>query len=147
MNVEEFRKKIKIDLRIVVDNQIFKIEQLVKFRYDDGSFYIKCYLQNGFVLADDLNDNIFVFVKEIQSDIQLPFSENLEFDGKKFEFLFEAHAVAEEIWGKELFKKSEGEKFWDYKSEDESYLSLGIHDETGKRQDFYGKIIKDVEFL
>ena len=53
--------------------------------------------------------------------------------------------MAEEVYGAELadggFGKGEGEAFWDYKSQDNSYLSLGVNDKTGKRQDFYGKIV------
>ena len=52
--------------------------------------------------------------------------------------------MAEEIYGELAdggFKKGDGEKFWDYKSEDNGYLSLGINDKTGDRMDFYGKII------
>ena len=70
-----------------------------------------------------------------------PFPEKFEFDAKKFNFLYSAHAVAEEIQGEEIFEKGDGEKFWDYKSEDNSYLNLGIDDKTGERADFYGNII------
>lgn len=147
MNVEEFRKNIKAGSKVIADGREFIAEQVIKFRYDDGSFYIKCFLTDGFVLADDSNDDFFVLVKEIQNDIREPFPESLEHDGKQFKFLFEAHAVAEESQGKEIFKKGDSEKFWDYESKDGSYLSLGIHDQTGERQDFYGKTIGEVEVL
>ncbi|EKE20136.1 MAG: hypothetical protein ACD_8C00051G0005 [uncultured bacterium] len=147
MKVEEFRKNIKAGSKVVADGQEFDVEQVVKFRFDDGNFYIKCFLSDGFVLADDSNDDFFVLVKEIKNDISEPFPESLEYDGKKFNFLFEAHAVAEETEGKEIFKFGEGERFWDYESEDGSYLSLGIHDQTGERQDFYGKTIEEVEVV
>jgi len=80
-------------------------------------------------------------VKKIKTLFVQPFSEELEFDAKKFKFLYTAHAIAEEVEGEEIFKKGDGETFWDYKSEDNSYLSLGIEDKTGERMDFYGKII------
>lgn len=147
MDVEEFRKNIKAGSRVIADGREFIAEQVIKFRFDDGSFYIKCFLTDGFVLADDSNDNFFVLVKEIQNDIREPFPESLEYDGKQFKFLFEAHAVAEESQGKEIFKNGESERFWDYESDDGSYLSLGIHDQTGNRQDFYGKTIEEVEVV
>ncbi|KKQ46028.1 MAG: hypothetical protein US63_C0007G0005 [Candidatus Moranbacteria bacterium GW2011_GWC2_37_8] len=147
MNVEEFRKNIKIDSRIIADNREFAVEEIIKFRLDDGSFYMKCFLSDGFVLADDLGSNSFVLVREVDNNIQQPFPETLEYDGKQFNFLFDAHAVAEEVQGREIFKKGEGEKYWDYESEDGSYLSLGINDGSDERQDFYGKMIKDVEIL
>lgn len=147
MKVDEFRKNIKAGSKVIADGCEFFVEQVVKFRFDDGSFYIKCFLSDGFVLADDSNDDFFVLVKEIENNITEPFAESLEYDDKKFSFLFEAHAVAEEIEGKEIFKKGEGERFWDYESNDGSYLSLGVHDQTGERQDFYGKTIEEVEVV
>jgi len=40
-----------------------------------------------------------------------PFPEKFEFDAKKFNFLYSAHAVAEEIQGEEIFEKSAGKIF------------------------------------
>ena len=71
------------------------------------------------------------------------FDGNVDFDGKKFKFLYTAHATAEEIQGEEIFKKGDSEKFWDYKAEDNSYLSLGINDKAGERMDFYGRIVRN----
>ena len=107
---------------------------------DDGSFYIKCFLSDNYVFADDLENNMFLLVKEVKTLFVQPFAKELEFDAKEFKFLFSAHAVAEEVMGKEILKKGYAERFWDYKSEDDSYLSLGIEDDSGKRLDFYGKI-------
>ena len=141
MEVEEFRKKIKSNAKLSVEGKIFDVREVVRFRFDDGTFYIKCFLSDNFVLADDLNENIFLLVKEIKTDFLEPFPEELDFDGKKFKFLYAAHAVAEEILGEEIFKKGEGERFWDFKSENNNYLSLGISDKTNERMDFCGKII------
>lgn len=102
-------------------------------------------MSDGLVLADDSNENSFVLVKEIQNNISQPFPKVLDYDGKEFDFIFEAHATAEEIEGKEIFKKDDSETFWDYSSADGSYLSLGINDQSGERQDFYGKIVEEVE--
>ena len=95
------------------------------------------------VFADDLNINTFLLVKEVRTSFLQPFPVKLEFEGKKFSFLFTAHAIAEEIQGEEIFKKGDSERFWDYKAGDDSYLSLGINDNTDERLDFYGKIIKN----
>ncbi len=84
---------------------------------------------------------MFLLVKEAKTPFQQPFPAKLDLDGKKFRFLYTAHAIAEEIQGEEIFKKGDSESFWDYKAEDNSYLSLGIKDKTGERLDFYGKII------
>ena len=141
MTVKEFREQVKPYLKLSVAGKDFLIKQVVKFRFDDGNFYIKCFLSDGYVFADDLNENIFLLVKEIKTLFAPPFLKELDFDAKKFKFLYSAHAVAEEVYGDEIFKKSEGEKFWDYKSVDGSYLSLGAEDKTGDRMDFYGKIL------
>ncbi|MDP1883804.1 MAG: DUF4178 domain-containing protein [Candidatus Moranbacteria bacterium] len=147
MKVQEFRENIRAGVKIVADGKEFEVEEVVKFRFDDGNFYIKCFMSDGFVLADDENENSFVLVKEIKNDFMPPFPKILRFDGKEFEFLFEAHAVAEEIEGKEIFKKGDSETFWDFSSAGGAYLSLGINDRSGERQDFYGKILEGVNLI
>ena len=134
--------KIKLGTKLIVDRREFVIKEIIKFRFDDGSFYIKCFLSDDYVFADDLNENIFLLVKEIKTPFQQPFLEKLNFDNKKFKFLYTAHAVAEEISGEDIFRKGDGERFWDYKAKDDSYLSFGINDTTKERLDFYGEIVK-----
>lgn len=148
MNVTEFRKKVKVGEKLYIEDREFIIEQVIKFRFDDGDFYIKCFLSDGYVFADDLEENIFLLVKEVKTKIEEPFPKKLSYDNKEFNFLYDAHAIAEEIWGKEYFKKGDSESFTDYKAKDDSYLSLGKLDKTGERLDFYGKIVKpkDVHF-
>ena len=141
MQVIEFRSKIKPNIRLSVDDKDFVVREIVKFRFDDGSFYIKCFLNDEYVFADDLNENMFLLVKETKTSFQQPFPPKLDFKGKKFKFLYTAHATAEEIQGEEIFKKGDSERFWDYKAEDDSYLSLGINDKTNERLDFYGRIV------
>ncbi len=143
MHVSEFRSKIKPNVKLSADGRDFTVKEVVKFRFDDGSFYIKCYLSDGYVFADDLNENMFLLVKEAKTNFQQPFPDEIDFEGKKFKFLYNAHAVAEEIEGEEIFRKGDSEAFWDYKAEDGSYLSLGISDQTGQRTDFYGKIVQN----
>ncbi len=143
MEVPEFRSKIKTNVKLSVGGKDFTVREVVKFRFDDGSFYVKCFLSKGFVFADDLSENMFILVKEVGTPFQEPFPGELDYDGKKFKFLYTAHAVAEETQGEEIFKKGDSEKFWDYKSQDNSYLSLGIGDKTGGRLDFYGKIVEN----
>jgi len=141
MEVTEFRSKIKPDIKLSANGKDFIVKEVVKFQFDDGSFYIKCFLSDDFVFADDLNENLFLLVKETKTPFQQPFPQELDFDGKKFKFLYTANAIAEEIQGEEIFKKGDSEKFWDYKADDGSYLSLGINDKTKERLDFYGKIV------
>lgn len=143
MQVEEFRSKVKAGMNLTVNNEKFLIKEVVKFRFDDGSFYIKCFLSDGYVFADDLNENIFILVKEAKTPFKMPFPEKLEFESKTFNFIYNAHAIAEEIWGEEIFKKGNSESFWDYKAEDNSYLSLGVIDQTKERLDFYGRIVEN----
>lgn len=143
MQIEDFRLKIKAGMSLFINNEKFLIKEVVKFKFDGGSFYIKCFLSDGYVFADDLSENIFILVKETETSFKQPFPENLKFQGKDFKFSYAAHAKAEEIWGEEIFKKGNSESFWDYKAEDSSYLSLGIIDETKERLDFFGKIIEN----
>ena len=141
MEVTEFRSKIKPNIKLSAGGKDFTVKEVVKFKFDDGGFYIKCFLNDDYVFADDLNENMFLLVKEIKTSFQQPFLQELDFDGKKFKFLYTAHAIAEEIQGEEIFKKGDSERFWDFKAEDDSYLSLGINDNTNERLDFYGRII------
>ena len=141
MEVTEFRSKIKPNIKLSVDGAEFIVKEVVKFRFDDGSFYIKCFLSDDYVFADDLNENMFLLVKEVKTSFRQPFPSKLDFEDKKFEFLYTAHAVAEEIQGEEIFKKGDSERFWDYKANDGSYLSFGINDKANERLDFYGKIV------
>lgn len=143
MEVTEFRSKIKPNIKLSADDKSFVVKEVVKFRFDDGSFYIKCFLSDDYVFADDLNENMFLLVKEVETPFQQPFPQKIDFDGRRFQFIYTAHAVAEEIGGEEIFKKGDSEKFWDYKAEDGSYLSLGINDNTKEKLDFYGKIVNN----
>lgn len=147
MNVKEFRSKIKAGQKILIDEKKFNVEGTIKFRLDDGNYYIKCFLSENCIFAEDSEENVYNLLKELNTPFKQPFPKKLEFKGKKFDFLYTAHAVAEKIEGKTVFKKGESERFWDYQAHDESYLSLGISDQTGERMDCYGKIInpKQVE--
>lgn len=147
MQVSEFRSKIQPNIKLSIEGKDFTVKEVVKFRFDDGGFYIKCFLSDNYVFADDLNENAFLLVKEIKTSFQEPFPQELNFEGKAFRFLYTAHAVAEETAGEEIFKKGDGERFWDFKSEDGGYLSLGIKDGTNDRLDFYGKIVANDEVV
>lgn len=142
MTISEFRSNLKPGIKLTVGGNEFVVREVVKFRFDDGSFYIKCFLDDGYVLADDSNENIFLLVREVKTPFQLPFPENIRYEGNVFKYSYAAHAKAEEIWGEEIFKKGQSESFWDYKGKNDAYLSLGTIDETGERLDFFGKIFK-----
>jgi len=143
MDVAQFRQRIRPDITLSIGGKDFVVKEVINFRFDDGSHYIKCFLSDDFVFADDLNENMFLLVQEVKTPFQQPFLSELDFEGKKFKFLYTAHAVAEEIHGEEMFKKGEGERFWDYVADDNSYLSLGMKDGVAERLDFYGKIISN----
>jgi hypothetical protein len=141
MNVSEFREKIKSNVTLQIGGKDYEVRQVIRFKFDDGIYYIKCFLNNGYVLADDLDENSFILVRETTTPFEPPFPKELEFLGTKFNFLYEAHAIAEETWGEEIFEKGKSERFWDYQSENGKYLSLGVIDSTNQRLDFYGEII------
>ena len=86
MNVLEFRASIKANSKILINDKENLVREVIKFRLDDGSFYIKCFLDGDYVFADDLNENIFILVTEIKTLFQEPFPNKLNFDGKKFKF-------------------------------------------------------------
>jgi hypothetical protein len=142
MNISEFRKKIKLDSKIVIGGKKFSIKEIIKFRLDDGSYYLKFLLSDGFVFADDLESNIYILVKKLKPTFKPPFPKKLDYRGKEYRFLYTAHAKAEEVQGEGLFEKGESERFWDYQAADGSYISLGTLDSTGERMDFYGRVIK-----
>jgi len=141
MTVAEFRSQIHAGIKLSADGKDFVVREVVKFRFDDGSFYIKCFLNDGYVFADDLKENMFLLVREMKTPIEQPFPRELSFDQKKFDFLYTAHAIAEETDGEDIFKRDASERFWDYSAKDGSYLSLGINDGDNERSDFYGKIV------
>ena len=145
MNVAKFRKQININSKVIVEGKEYKIKQLVKFRLADGDWYMRLFFTDGNVLADDLGENIFILVKKIETDFELPFPKKLVYQNKEFKFSYDARAVAEEVFGEGVFRVGDSEKFWDYEAEDGSYLSLGIDDKTGKRMDLVGKIVKQVD--
>ena len=142
MTIKEFRKKIKPKIKLIIENQEFFVKEVIKYRFDDGSYYIKCILNDDYIFADDDESNAFILGKDIEMSIQEPFPKTLNFKNKKFTFLYTAHAKAEEVYGEKIFKKGYSESFWDYKASDDSYISLGIIDSNKKRLDMFGKIIK-----
>lgn len=113
MTVNEFRLKIKPGIKLTVGSNEFVVREVVKFRFDGGSFYMKCFLDSGYVLADDSNENVFLLVREVKTSFKLPFPENIEHKGNAFKYSYTAHVKAEEIWGEEIFKKDESERFWE----------------------------------
>ncbi|MBU4057554.1 class I tRNA ligase family protein, partial [Patescibacteria group bacterium] len=139
-NVQEFRENVNIDSKLKIEGREFSIKELIKFKLDDGSFYLKLFLSGGYVLADDLNSNSFILVKEKDTNLKIE-EDDITFENKKYSFSYKAHAIAEEVFGEEIFKKGESETFWDYTSGN-NYLSLGIVDKNKKRLDFLGKTIK-----
>ncbi len=141
MDVSEFRKNVSVGAILQAGSQDFEILQVIKFRLDNGDYYIKCFLSNDYIFADDLEENIFLLVRETNTPFELPFDKRLEYDGKIFNFSYTAHAIAEDTKGQEIFKKGESERFWDYEAKDGSYLSLGKIDSTNVRMDMYGKIV------
>lgn len=141
----EFREQISPDKTVHIDGQDYGVKQVIRFRFDGGGEYFKCFLSNGFVLADDLDEDSFILVEEVKTPFEQPFPKKLEFGGRHFQFIYEAHAVAEETWGEEIFKKGESERFWDYQSDDGRYLSLGTLDKNGQRLDFYGRVVSGEE--
>jgi hypothetical protein len=148
MDVVDFRVKIKSGIDIFVEGKKFTVREVVRFRFDDGSFYTKCFLSGGFVLADDLDKNAFALVKEEATAFLQPFPLAIEFKGKKFNFVFTARATAQDTQGEDIFKKGDSEVFWDYLSKDGDCLSLGINEKSNERSDMYGKIIAaaDIKF-
>jgi hypothetical protein len=111
MQVKQFRSKISPNITLEVEGKNFFVKEVIKFRFDDGSFYIKCFLSQGYVFADDLNENMFVLVKETETPFQQPFPKELNFEGKRFTYLYTAHAIAEEVYGEEIFKKVTAKDF------------------------------------
>ena len=141
MHVKEFREKIKLSSKVIVEGKKFKIKQLVKFRLNTGDYYTKLFFTNGYVLADDLDEDMFILVKEIDTDFTRPFPKNIAYNNRNFEFSYEAEAITEEVTGEGQFKVGDEEKFWDYETEEGDYLSLGIDIKTEKRMDLIGKIV------
>ena len=141
MDVLEFREKIKLDSRLEIDGKEFVVRQIVKFRLDDSSIYLKLFLNDGYVFADDSNENIYILVHEVKTNFLTPFPLELDYIEKHFKFSYSAHANAEETLGQEIFKQGDSESFSDYKADDGGYLSLGVIDNSKIRLDFYGKII------
>ena len=142
MEIKEFRQRVKPGKKLLIDSKELDVLEVVKYAFDDGGYYIKCYLSDGYVIAEDSEMDVYILVRQIHPDFQEPFKKIIEYDEKRFKFLYFAHTTAEEVWGKGRAKKGSGEKFWDYMAEDGSYLSLGISDASNERLDFYGRTFK-----
>lgn len=149
MKIEEFREEVDLENRVLIEDREFEIIEIVRFQLDDGSIYTKLFLEDGYVLADDEEQDVYILVENVETHFDEPFPEVLEFDSKRFTFQYSAHAVAIEVEGDEIFAEGNSERFWDYEARDGSYLSLGIVDQTGERMDLCGKIIQldDLELV
>jgi len=147
MTIENFRQKVAPNSEITVKNKKFTVREIIKFRLNDGSFYIKCFLNDDFIIAEDSDRNVFIFGREVVTSFRDTPPKTVSYEGKNYKFLFEAHGVAEEIWGEEIYKKGYSETFWDFEAKDGSYLSLGIADESKERLDLLGKVtaLEEVE--
>ncbi len=145
MKIEEFREEVNLEHRVLIEDREFEILEIVHFQLDDGSIYIKLFLDDGYVLADNEEQESYILVENVNTYIEKPFPEVLEFDSKRFTFQYSAQAKAIEAHGDEIFTGGDAEKFWDYETRDGSYLSLGIVDNTGKRMDLCGKKISEEE--
>ncbi|MFH1767387.1 MAG: DUF4178 domain-containing protein [Patescibacteria group bacterium] len=141
MEIEKFRKTIKPGSKLIVEDKEFTVLEVIKYRFDDGGFYIKCSLSDDYVIAEDKEMNVYIIVKPVNANFTEPFPKKLKFDNKDFKFLYFAHTIAEEVWGEGRAKQGSGERFWDYMADDGSYLSLGISDESNEKVDFYGKTL------
>jgi len=144
-SVQDFRENIQLNSTLIIKGQEHTIQQIIKFRFDNGDFYFKLYLIDGNVLADDLERNCFIFVKEVFDDLEIV-EKTLVYDNKTFKWLYSAKTTAEEVWGSGRWKVGNQETFSDYESNG-NYLSLGVNSQTGKREDYYGKILqpKDIK--
>jgi len=139
-SIQDFRENVNLNSKIVVEGREYTVRQIIKFRLDDGDIYYKLFLSDDWILADDMENNYFLFVKRVETN--LPIEEKpLIYDNQEFEFLYSAHnVVAEEVWGEGLFTEGDVESFSDYRS-DRNYLSLGYDEKTNERMDMFGKIV------
>lgn len=146
MEITHFRSVVKPGTKLLIEQKELIVREVIKFVFDDQSFYYKCFLSDDLVFADDEEANVYLLVKEVKTHIKTPFPKQLKYDEKEFKFLYTAHAVAQEVWGEAIIQKGMAESFWDYLGDDGSYLSLGIKDLTNEKLDFYGKVVnlKDV---
>ena len=141
MEIREFRERVSPGKKVLTEGKELTVLEVIKYRFDDGGFYFKCYLSDNYLIAEDEEMNVYILVKPVDVGLLARDMNDVEFDNKKFKFLYFAHAIAEEVWGKGRAEKNSGEKFWDYMAEDGSYLSLGIADGSNEKVDFYGKTL------
>lgn len=141
MEIKEFRKNVRPGKTLIVEGVSLEILQVIKYRLDDNSYYYKCYLSDKKAIAEDSEMNMYIFVDPVITRFSEPMPEILIYDNKKFHFLYETKATAEDVWGKGEFKIGDRERFWDYQAQDESYLSLGVNEMTGEKADFYGRTV------
>lgn len=103
MQIEEFRDKIKPGKKLVIEGIVLGVKEVVKFRLDNGECYFKCFLDKDYIFADDSDENIYLLVEQVKTPFKPPFLNELVFDDKNFKFIYDAHAIAEEIQGEEIF--------------------------------------------
>ena len=86
-SVTEFREKISLDCSIFIKEKKYKIKQIVKFQLANNDFYYKLFLSENCVLADDLENNYFIFVREIRDDLKIV-ERPIIYKNQKFDWLY-----------------------------------------------------------
>lgn len=82
MNVKEFRAKIRAGQKITIDGKKLNVEGIIKFRLDDGSYYIKCSLSGNYIFAEDSEENVYNLLKELNTSFKQPFPKNSNLKAK-----------------------------------------------------------------
>lgn len=141
MNVQEFRDNVNLDSIVKIKNEEFGVEEIIELKTDEGYIYQEVFLDDGSVLIDNLEEELFIVAHQVNLDIEEPFPKNIEFDSKKFEFNSSIYVIVNNVISGDLFSKGDGESVWNYQSEDDKRIIIIIDSDTEERIDLYGDIV------
>ncbi len=150
MTLEEFIAQATPGMKVKIEGKVYTIAQIVKWRMlRSGGHYHKYTLvdktgDSNYRLAEDPGSGQFILVHIFESNID-EITPTVKVEDKEFAFGYSELCVAEKVSGKGQYKKGSMEVWWDYESQDGTYLSLGNNIKTGEREDLIGKRIDPAE--
>lgn len=155
MTHKDLVNKIKPGMKIRIKGVSYTVKQhIVWMQHRSGYPYDKWVLEdsegfNGYRMFIETNEPAMGFAKIFHHEFAEPMPDELEFERKKYRKTWDEFCTAVKVEGEEIYKKGEGEIWWDYVSEDNEKegLSLGRSWETWEREDLktYSLEIQDVE--
>ncbi|MBU1110404.1 DUF4178 domain-containing protein [Patescibacteria group bacterium] len=155
MNHKELVAKIKPGTKLKIKDVPYTVSQHIVWMQHRANYpYDKWVLvdekgYDGYRLFIEANEPAMGFAKIFHHEFQEPMPDKLNFEGKAYKKVWDEFCTVERVEGNGIYKKGDGEIWWDYVSEDNKNegLSLGRSWETWEREDLKTQCLElgDVE--